>query len=91
MSAIPIRLRLTLAFGLAMAFVIGAMSVFVYVRVDHALLGSVDQTLRAQATEAQQLGIRIGLRSSFLRRRQRRIPRGQRQPFPRPDQEEGLT
>lgn len=52
MSGVPIRVRLTLAFALAMAVVIGAMSVLVYVRVDKALLGSVDQTLRAQAKEA---------------------------------------
>jgi signal transduction histidine kinase len=37
-----------------MAAVIGATSVFVYIRVDRALLGSVDQTLRAQAGEAAQ-------------------------------------
>lgn len=52
MSRIPIRVRLTLAFALAMAAVLAAMSVLVYVRVGDALLASVDQTLRAQAREA---------------------------------------
>jgi two-component system OmpR family sensor kinase len=52
MSAVPIRLRLTLAFAVAMACVIGAMVLLVYLRVGSALLESVDQTLRAQAQEA---------------------------------------
>ena len=52
MSAIPIRVRLTLAFAIAMACVIGAMALLVYVRVGSALLSSVDQTLHAQAQEA---------------------------------------
>ena len=52
MSALPIRLRLTLAFALAMTCVIGAMAVLVYLRVGDTMLASVDQTLRAQAGEA---------------------------------------
>ena len=52
MSALPIRVRLTLAFAVAMTCVIGAMAVLVYLRVGGALLASVDQTLRAQAREA---------------------------------------
>ncbi|HVC87291.1 MAG TPA: HAMP domain-containing sensor histidine kinase [Gaiellaceae bacterium] len=52
MNALPIRVRLTAAFAVAMAFVIGAMAVLVYVRVEGALLTSVDQTLRAQGREA---------------------------------------
>ncbi|HXK14674.1 MAG TPA: ATP-binding protein [Gaiellaceae bacterium] len=51
MSRVPIRVRLTLAFALAMAFVIGAMAVLVYVRVGDALLASVDQTLRAETRD----------------------------------------
>ena len=35
-----------------MVCVIGAMAVLVYVRVGGALITSVDQTLRAQASEA---------------------------------------
>ena len=52
MSRAPIRLRLTLAFAVAMAAVLAAMGAFVYVRVGGALLTSVDQTLRSQSAEA---------------------------------------
>ncbi len=52
MSALPIRIRLTLPFALAMAVVLAALGVFVYVRVGSTLLQSTDQTLRAQAAEA---------------------------------------
>jgi signal transduction histidine kinase len=52
MSRMPIRWRLALAFGVAMAAVLTALSVFVYLRVGDALLASVDQTLRSQADEA---------------------------------------
>jgi heavy metal sensor kinase len=52
LSRLPIRLRLTLAFALVMAVVLAALGVFVYLRVGDALLGSVDQTLRSQASEA---------------------------------------
>jgi signal transduction histidine kinase len=51
-SRLPIRVRLTLAFGIVMAVVLAAMVVFVYLRVGGALLASVDQTLRSQAAEA---------------------------------------
>jgi signal transduction histidine kinase len=53
MSRIPIRLRLTLVFAVAMAVVLAGVGLLVYVRVGSALLSSVDQTLRSQATEAQ--------------------------------------
>jgi two-component system, OmpR family, sensor kinase len=52
MSRLPIRIRLTLAFVVAMAVVIAGMGLFVYVRVGDALLSSIDQSLRAQAQEA---------------------------------------
>src|SRR5579871_6015565 len=52
MRSLPIRVRLTLPFALAMALVLAATGAFVYVRVGRALLTSVDQTLRAQAAEA---------------------------------------
>jgi signal transduction histidine kinase len=52
MSRLPIRVRITLAFAVAMAIVLGAMGLLVYVRVGDALLGSIDQTLRPQASEA---------------------------------------
>lgn len=51
MSRLPIRVRLSLAFAVAMACVIGAMAVLVYVRVGDALLTSVDQTLRAETRD----------------------------------------
>jgi len=52
MSRLPIRLRITLTFALVMAIVLAATGGFVYVRVGDALLTSVDQALRSQATEA---------------------------------------
>jgi two-component system OmpR family sensor kinase len=51
MTRLPIRLRLTLAFAIAMAAVLAAMGAFVYIRVSDALVSSVDQSLRRQATE----------------------------------------
>src|SRR5581483_11968692 len=51
-ASLPLRVRLTLPFALAMAVVLVATGAFVYVRVGSALLTSVDQTLRAQAAEA---------------------------------------
>jgi signal transduction histidine kinase len=51
MSALPIRVRLTLGFALAMALVLAAVGLFVYHRVAKELLGTVDQTLVAQARE----------------------------------------
>ena len=52
MKALPIRMRLTLAFAVVMAAVLAGMGSFVYVRVGNALIGSVDQALAAQAREA---------------------------------------
>jgi signal transduction histidine kinase len=51
MSALPIRVRLTLPFALAMALVLAALGSFLYVRVGSTLLTTVDQGLRGQATE----------------------------------------
>ena len=51
MSALPIRVRLTLGFALAMAVVLAAVGLFVYHRVAKELLGTVDQTLVGQARE----------------------------------------
>ena len=53
MAAIPIRVRLTLPFAAAMAVVLAATGVFVYVRVGRQLLDTVDTNLRAQLTEVQ--------------------------------------
>ena len=52
MSALPIRLRLTLPYAVGMAFVLAAMGLFVYTRVADTLLRDVDQNLRAQAAES---------------------------------------
>jgi two-component system, OmpR family, sensor kinase len=52
LSAIPIRIRLTLPFALAMAVVLAGLGAFVYVRVGSTLLRSTDQNLLAQAKEA---------------------------------------
>ena len=51
MSRPPIRVRLTLGFAVAMAVVLTAVGLFVYQRVANELLGGVDQTLVAQASE----------------------------------------
>ena len=51
MSRVPIRVRLTLGFALAMAVVLAAVGLFVYERVARELLGNVDQTLVAQIDE----------------------------------------
>ena len=53
LSRVPIRVRLTLAFAVAMAALFGAMSVFVYVRVDRALTTTVDHQLTLQARELE--------------------------------------
>jgi len=52
MSHLPIRIRLTLPFALAMALVLAALGGYVYFRVGSTLLSSTDQSLLAQATEA---------------------------------------
>ena len=51
-SALPIRVRLTLPFALAMALVLTALGAYLYVRVGSTLLANADQGLRGQATEA---------------------------------------
>ncbi len=53
MSSLPIRIRLTLPFALAMAGVLFAMGVFVYFRVSNALLSTIDQNLHAQMSESE--------------------------------------
>ncbi|HET7568028.1 MAG TPA: HAMP domain-containing sensor histidine kinase [Gaiellaceae bacterium] len=56
MRQLPVRLRLTLAFAVAMAAVLAAVGLFVYHRVGNELLASVDQTLLAQAQEGARTG-----------------------------------
>ena len=50
MSRLPLRLRLTLVFALAMAAVLAATGAFVYVRVGDSLDDRVDDGLRSRAT-----------------------------------------
>jgi signal transduction histidine kinase len=50
-ARLPIRLRLTLGFALAMAVVLAVVGLFVYRRVASELLATTDQTLVAQAKE----------------------------------------
>jgi two-component system OmpR family sensor kinase len=52
MSALSLRLRLTLAFAVAMAALLAVVGVAVYFRVGGALMATVDQQLRSQAVEA---------------------------------------
>jgi heavy metal sensor kinase len=52
MSRLPLRLRLTLAFAVAMAAVLGAIGFFLYQRVDSTLVSSVDRSLRGQVDES---------------------------------------
>ncbi len=48
---VPIRLRLTLPFAVAMAVLLAGMGLFVYLRVGSALMASVDAALRSQLGE----------------------------------------
>jgi signal transduction histidine kinase len=49
MSRLPIRLRLTLAFAVAMALVLAAVGAFLYARVDAALREQLDDSLEVRA------------------------------------------
>ena len=51
MKRLPIRLRLTLAFTLAMAVVLAGVGAFLYVRLGSSLLEVVDEGLRARSAE----------------------------------------
>jgi heavy metal sensor kinase len=51
----PIRLRVTLAFVLAMALVLGAIGVFVYLRFKAELDATIDSSLRSRATDVAAL------------------------------------
>src|SRR5215470_3061139 len=48
-DSLPIRGRLTIAFAASMAVVIGALSVFVYLRAGRDLLDTIDAGLRSRA------------------------------------------
>lgn len=51
MSRLPIRLRLTLAFALAMAAMLAATGAFLYVRLGSSLEETVDEGLQARAAD----------------------------------------
>jgi heavy metal sensor kinase len=52
MSRLSIRIRLTIVFGVAMAAVIAAMGLFLYLRLDSSLTQSLDRSLSTQINEA---------------------------------------
>jgi two-component system, OmpR family, sensor kinase len=58
MSRIPIKLKLSLAFALVLAIVLGATGLFLYVRLSSDLDASIDQGLRSRADQI----------SSFIKR-----------------------
>ncbi len=51
MSRIPIRIRLTLAFVLALGVVLAGLGVVVYIRFEDSLNDNTDQALRSRATD----------------------------------------
>ena len=52
MKQLPLRVRLTLPFALAMALVLAALSAFIYLRVGSELLHSTDAALATRAVDA---------------------------------------
>ncbi len=56
MCRVPIRVRLTLGFAAAMAIVLAGVGLFVYERVAHELLGTVDQALLGQVHDEAHSG-----------------------------------
>jgi len=55
LARLPIRLRVTLAFAVAMAIVLAATGLFLYFRLGSALDRTIDQSLRARATDVSAL------------------------------------
>ena len=55
LARVPIRFRLTLAFLVAMAIVLSAIGLFVYVRLGAALDDTIDQSLRGRADDVTAL------------------------------------
>jgi heavy metal sensor kinase len=64
LARVPIRLRLTLVFAIAMATVLAGMGLFLYLRVGAALDATIDQSLRGRADE---LAAMVRLSGSGLR------------------------
>jgi signal transduction histidine kinase len=55
MSRVPIRLRVTLAFALVSAVVLGALGYFIYARFDAELSEQIDQSLRTHGDDIASL------------------------------------
>jgi two-component system OmpR family sensor kinase len=55
LAHVPIRLRLTLVFAVAMAAVLAAMGLFLYLRLGVALDRTIDQSLRSRADDVTAL------------------------------------
>ncbi len=55
MSRLPIRVRLTLVFALAMAVVLTAVGAFVYLRLSDSLVEQIDESLEARAATLSQV------------------------------------
>ena len=70
MRRLPIRLRLTAAFALAMAAVLAATGLFLFVRLGSSLDGTIDSGLRSRSAEVSALvrggGDLLGKRQSGL-------------------------
>jgi len=64
MSRIPIRIRLTLAFALAVGVVLAGLGVVVYTRFEDSLNDNIDQALRSRATDIAAVIERSGPRLS---------------------------
>lgn len=65
MSAVPIRIRLTIAFATATSLLLVGAFLFVYLRLQADLNEAIDSTLRARATAAAELLDETGSISSF--------------------------
>ena len=60
MSRLPIRVRVTLAFAVVMAIVIGALALFIYLRLQNELNRTIDQGLRSRGGDVGALVARSG-------------------------------
>jgi signal transduction histidine kinase len=63
MPRLNLRVRLTLAFALASALLLGAVGGFIYLRVKNGLDASLDASLRARSAEFSRLARREGVAS----------------------------
>jgi two-component system, OmpR family, sensor kinase len=64
-SGLPIRIRVTLVFAAAMAILLAAIGLFLYLQLESSLDESVDETLEARAADLENAGrSEAGLRDS---------------------------